>query len=213
MLEIPELQNATLPAILFSGGKDSLLLLDMARQIRPDTAIVHFYDQLSPQVEDVIKGRDLEILSWRPTSQYLIPWHSDLVLVSEYSFGDARLPVLTDIVDGEDCQLEKLKDTRTPYFDYPFDLTVWGYRRKDELHPIMPSSFPRDFQLGPTRMISPLYEWETEDVVDAVARLPFPPVTNDAIRMCEKCREGLATWDREATLKYFGERFGYLEAA
>lgn len=212
-LKISQLSDAKMPALLFSGGKESLLLLDMVRGIRPDTAIVHFYDRLHPQVEEIIKGWDLEVLSWRPSARYLIPWNSDAVLVSEYSFGNARLPVLRDIVDGEDCELEKLRTDRTEWFDNPFDTIIWGMRKGDELHPVMPAYFEREVQLGSSRLIAPLYSWETEDVVEAVQRLPFTPVTDDSIRMCARCREGLASWDRDASLKMFSKRFGYQEAA
>lgn len=213
MIEIPQLLQAKSPAILFSGGKDSILLLDAVRRIRPGTTIIHFYDRLSPQVETIIRQWDLEVLSWRSAAQYLIPWESDLALVSEYSFGDARLPVLRDVVDGEDCELEKLRTDRTEHFDYPFDFTLWGYRRRDELHPVMPVSFPREFQLGPTQMIAPLYEWTVSDVLANVQNLPFSPVPLDAIRMCAKCREGLASWNREESLEFFARRFGYRRAA
>lgn len=213
MLEIPQLLDTKLPALLFSGGADSLLLLDMVRQIRPETTIIHFYDHLSPEVEAIIKGWNLEVLSWRPAAWYLIPFEKGIALVNEYSFGDARLPVLTDIIDGEDCDWEKRPTSLTDYFDYPFTDTFWGYRHQDELHPIMPSSFPREFQLGPTRMFAPLYKWETQDVVDATQRLGFSSVASDVIRMCAKCRDGLESWDREASLRMFSERFHYARAA
>lgn len=199
--------------MLFSGGKESLLLLDVVRQIRPETTIIHFYDRLHPEVEEVIKGWDLELLSWRPAASYLVPWHSDVALVSEYSFGHGRLSVWRDVVDGEECQLEKLRTDRTEFFAYPYDLTLWGYRSEDQLHPVMPTSFPREFQLGPTRMVAPLYDLKTEDVLEAIQRLPFSPVTDDSIRMCAKCKEGLSDWDRETSLATYAKRFGYLKAA
>lgn len=212
-LEIPQLLKSKLAALLFSGGKESLLLLDMVRQVRPSTTIVHFYDRLAPEVEAVIKGWDLEVLSWRPAAWYLVPWGSGVVLVNEYSFGDARLPVLTDIIDGEDCEWEKRPTNLTEFFDNPFDLVLWGMRKSDELHPVMPAYFERKTRLGASKLFAPLYNWPTEDVVEAVNRLPFAPVANDAIRMCAKCREGLANWDREAALKMFSERFNYAKAA
>lgn len=213
MIEIPELLDAKLPAALFSGGKDSLLLLSMIRESGIPCTIIHFYDRLHPEVEEVIKGWDLELLSWRPTVQYLLPWNSDVALVSEYSFGHGRLSVWRDVIDGEDCGIEKLRTETTPFFDYPFDTTVWGYRSEDQLHPVMPTSFPREFQLGPTRMLAPLYDIKTEDVLEAVQRLPFSPVTDDSIRMCAKCKEGLVGWDRESALMTYAKRFGYLKAA
>lgn len=190
-------------------------MLSMIRKTQFQPTIIHFYEQLKPEVEAVIKGWDLEVLSWRPARWYLAPWLDDAVLVSEYAFGDGVLPVLTDIIDGEDCDWERRSSKLTESFHYPFDLTVWGYRRADELHPAMPPSFPREFQLGPTRMVAPLYGETDEGAMKAVRQLPFAPVTSDAIRMCAKCREGLASWgwDREASLKFFAERFGYARAA
>lgn len=213
MLEIPQLVKAERPAILFSGGKDSLVLLDVALKIRPDITVIHFYDHLHPDVAAVIKGMDLDVLSWAPATRYLIPWNDGIALVSEYSFGDVRLPVLRDVIpELHRCELERLKLDRMSNFDYPFDLTLWGYRKSDELHPVMPQFFPREFQFGPTRLLAPLYEWETIDVIEAVRRLPYTPCA-DAVTACVKCREVLKGWDRQSAQEFFAKRFGYSEAA
>lgn len=213
MLNITELMSAERPAILFSGGKDSLVLLDMVREARPDIAVIHFYDGLNPEIEKVICGWNLNVLSWHPAAQYLIPWNEGIALVSEYSFGEARLPVLRDVVpDDRRCDLEKITPQRTPHFDYPFDLTLWGYRKSDELHPVMPNYFPKMFRLGPTTMLAPLYEWETIDVIEAAQRLPFTPCS-DALTACARCLEVLKNWDRQGAQEFFVKRFGYSEAA
>lgn len=212
MLQITELMKAERPAILFSGGKDSLVLLDMVRDARPDVQVIHFHDRLDSEAEKAIIGWGLNVLSWAPAARYLIPWNDGIALVSEYSFGEARLPVLRDVVEGEGCDLERLRNDRTPHFDYPFELTLWGYRKSDELHPVMPDFFPKDFQLGPTRMLAPLYDWDTEDVIQAAERLPFKPVS-DALTVCKKCREVLNGWDRQGAQEFFAKRFGYVEAA
>lgn len=207
------LRRAERPALLCSFGKESLVLLDMVRQIRPETTIIHFYDHLSPEVVEIFKGWNLEILSWRPAAWYLVPDGDHVTLVSEYSFGDARLPVLRDVVEGEDCQWEKRPTGLTESFDYPFDVTIWGYRHEDELHQVMLEPFHRQFQLGMTKLVSPLYWWKTEDVLKAVSRLPDAPVKQDAVRMCAKCKEGLRDWDRQASLEFFDRRFNNREAA
>lgn len=213
MLEIPALKSAERPAVLFSGGKDSMLLLDIALKIRPDITVIHFYDQLHPDVEAVIKGMNLDVLSWSPAARYLIPWNDGIALVSEYSFGDVRLPVLRDVISElHRCELERLKPERTPHFDYPFDLTIWGYRKSDELHPVMPPFFPKEFQFGPTRLLAPLYDWETIDVIEAAQRLPYTPCS-DALTACVKCREVLKSWDSQQAQEFFSKRFGYVEAA
>lgn len=201
------------PALLWSGGKDSMLLLSMIRQSSIPVTLIHFYERLRPEVEDVITAWGLEVLSWRPAAWYLVPFDQDIALVSEYSFGDACLPVFADIVDGEECDWERRSLDLTPSFDYPFDLTIWGYKRQDTLHPVMPRPFLRSFQFGPTRLVAPLYGETDEAVVQAVEALPCQPVRSDAIRMCDKCRKGLARWDRESALEMFRERFHYAKAA
>lgn len=214
MLEIPLLTEAQHPAILFSGGKDSLLLLDIALKIRPDITVIHFYDKkLIPEVAEIVAEMNIGLLSWYPAVRYLIPWNEGLALVSEYSFGDARLPVLRDVVpDKNRCDLERLSNERKSHFEYPFDFTIWGYRKSDELHPVMPRCFPKEFQLGPTQVLAPLYDWETIDVIEAVSRLPFTPCS-DALAVCQKCREILNGWDRKSAQEFFAKRFGYEEAA
>lgn len=213
MIDHAQLLSAKSPALLFSGGSDSLLLLKQMWGVRRDFVLIHFFDQLHPEVEDLIKDWDLEVLSWKPAARYLIPFDGDIALVSEYSFGNARLPVLRDIVDGDDCQLERLNPKRTEFFDYPFLETYWGYRRSDELHPIMPQHFPQTFPLGPTQFVAPLYYLTDKEVSHQVARQKHKPVTNDAITMCVNCKAELSTWNREASLNYFSNRFGYAKAA
>lgn len=215
MIEIPQLLEAKMPAVLFSGGKDSLLLLDEVRRIRPDTTIMHFYDRLSPQVEDAIKRWDLEVLLWRPSTTYLIPWGSDLALVSEYSFGDARLPVLRDVVSGEDCQLENRRKDTTECFDNPFDVIYWGMKKDDELHPVMPTHFESELRLGTSRLIAPLHDLTDADVLDEIQKrgLPYEPFA-DVVTACSKCLELLMNdWDGRGALNYFATRFGYLKEA
>ena len=192
---------AFMEAILWSGGKESNRLLDMF----PAAQVIHFYDRLHPEVEKMIKERDLNVLSWSPAQRYLIPFDGTLALVSEYSFGQGVLPVLRDVVVGGECEMEKLSRQRTPYFDYPFEKTYWGYRKADELHPVMPV-FERETQLGPTKLIAPLYDLTDKE-------FEHDMTLDDSIRMCESCWLALENWDQEASLNRFTERFGYRKVA
>jgi len=214
MIKIPQIKEAERPAILFSGGKDSLLLLDEARKLRPDITVIHFYDHLQPQVERIIKLWDLDVLSWRPSARFLIPWDDGIALSREYSFGDGYLPVVQDVEVGGDCEVERLLLARTPYFDYPFDKTIWGYKAGDERHPVMGKPFPIAFGLGPTLMIAPLYHWTDEEVLDEIGKrnIPYEPFS-DQVHMCEKCFLYLGDWDRESSLQFFARRYGFREAA
>ena len=211
MLEIPQLLTAKSPAILFSGGKDSVLLLDIARKIRPDIAIIYLHDRLHPQVSRIIAEWDLEVISWPPASQYFIPWGNDLALVSEYSFGNARLPVIRDaVLSHSDCAIEKLSNKRMEYFDYPWSETLWGYRKADERHPVMTEPFPREFDLGPTHMIAPLYSWADRDVLGAIEyrKIPYEPFA-DEVTICPECRKATSV----GSVEIFAKRFGFMKEA
>ena len=67
----------------------------------------------------------------------------------------------------------------------------------------MERPFPREFALGPTKVIAPLYFWGDGEVLRAVSYEPFA----DEVTMCSKCYESLAGWDRASSLDLFSKRF------
>jgi 3'-phosphoadenosine 5'-phosphosulfate sulfotransferase (PAPS reductase)/FAD synthetase len=185
----------------------------MVRKIRPDIKIVYFKNRLNPNAEYLIREWDLTVLSYEPLNRYFVPWGNDISLVDEMTIGGEIVPLFRDVVESEKCDVEKLSEVRTE-FDWTFDLTLWGYRKEDERHPVIPTPFNKDFQLGSTRMFAPLYDWSDDDVLRAIkdSGIPFQSHT-DSIGICGKCLDELRGWDRRASLEMFTRRFGYAKAA
>lgn len=204
------LTQAKNPSLLSSFGKESLVLLKLARQIEPNIAIFYFGDKLSEFAESIIMENDLQVYSYAPTDRYLVPNGSGYSLIDEYSFGETRVPLISDLRAGTACELEKLATVRTPLFNWQHDLTLWGYRRGDS-HPLIDTVFPQRFQLGPTIMDAPLYNWSEGDVFDAIEELhiPYVPETDD-IEVCTNCLSEInETMDHEASLSGFYSRFQF----
>jgi hypothetical protein len=204
------LAQAENPSVLVSFGKDSLVLLKLVRQIKPDISIFYFGDRLSRFAESVVKENDLQVYSYAPADRYLVPNGDGYSLIDEYSFGQTRVPLISDLVPSTSCELENLSPTRTPWFDYNADLTLWGYHQGD-FHPLVESVFPQRFQLGATVMDAPLYSWSERDVLGAIEelRIPYEPEVNE-VQVCDNCLNEInATLDREASLAGFHSRFQF----
>lgn len=207
------ISSAANPAILCSFGKDSSVLLALAREVKPDIPIVYFKDRINCNAEKLITDWNLTVLSYAPLNRYLIPWDNDICLVDEMTIGNQLVPLIRDVELSEKCDVEQLSPIRTN-FTWPFDVTLWGYRKADELHPAMSSPFSNDFQLGNTRMVAPLYNWSDSAVIDALSELSIPYQQHrDTIGICGKCMAQLGAWDRQASLDFFTRRFGYAQAA
>jgi len=165
------LLKAKNPVLLCSFGKESLVLLKMIMDIRP-IPILHFYDELDPFVEKIIREWELDVMSYAPAIRYRV---KDTV-VSEYAIGNARLPMLRDVSENG----KPVGYVTTPQFHYDFDYTFFGYRKTDS-HPLVKKVFEREFQLGPTRMVAPLYDLSDRDVFNLIDEysIPYQPYCDD----------------------------------
>jgi 3'-phosphoadenosine 5'-phosphosulfate sulfotransferase (PAPS reductase)/FAD synthetase len=134
------------------------------------------------------------------------------MLVDEYAIGAARLPTLRDVVEGERCGLESLSASRTPNFNYPFDITFFGFKAADATdHEITNHAIlPQQFILGHTTMVAPLHEWSNKDVLTAIDEhgIPYQP-RDDSVTMCQQCASSLSRWNGTTALSIFHKRFGF----
>lgn len=232
------LTEAGQPAVLWSGGKDSMLLLALAREVRPDIPCIWF----RPGTHEAFARRmimewNLDVWAWEPSDVYLLPNSDGLSLVREQAFGESRLPVVLDIEDGERCIADVLTE-RTPRLFPHFDALLMGYKDSDS-HPALGSGFcpPDGWRLGKAQVFAPLRDMTDEDVWKAIRELDVPfddeRYTNggpdpDEIRACTNClREGegevfcrkvqamvpRVAWEPQERLKEFRQRFGMKEAA
>jgi hypothetical protein len=134
-----QLANSKAPIIAFSGGKDSLLVLDMVHEIDPSVPVLIFKDWFNRDhmkwVGKVIADRKLVAFFYRPT---VIQWEKGSI-ISSYPFGASSLPVISDVVHSNECGLDWGKRVldRTPLQTFPWDLCFSGSRKSDS-HPLVP---------------------------------------------------------------------------
>lgn len=195
-----ELDNATNLAIFCSFGKDSLLVLRMALQVGFSGPCYYFGERLSNLAQQVIIDNDLMVYSWPATNRYVVPDGEGWAQVDEYLIGERLLPFLTPITRGDKCQHMQFTRRHTRPFHYPHDVTLTGYKQSDQ---VLGMTLPREFDLGVTRIVNPLYEWTDDEVIEA---LGFKP-PDETIEYCDECFAVIEQMDREASLATFRQRF------
>ena len=162
------------PVALISLGKDSLLLLYLLRELGASIPLIWFRDKAPQETFRVIKEWGLTLYSYPPAVRYKV----ENSVVSEYSIGDARLPVIRDISD----EGQQVGTNTLAYFHYSFDTTFYGYKASDEIS-LVSRTFEPEFQLGPTRMVAPLYHFTDDEVLQMIEdfAIPYEPFNDDAL--------------------------------
>lgn len=198
------LATAQCPAVLSSFGKDSMLLLTLAREVC-DPAVLWFRDGTDESfAKSVIRDWHLTAFSWGVADQYLLVFGDKVALIAEYSFGDDRLPVLTDVVEGT---VPVPTTPRTPKLYTPFDVILWGAKDVDSHWVKGDGKFKEDgFMLGRARVFAPIRHLNDEQVLTELKRLGTPYRTeSDELQLPRE------QWPEERSLTEFRQRFG-LEA-
>lgn len=226
------------PVIAWSGGRDSTLLLHLARQVKADIPVVWFKQNVSKAwlawCESIIMEWDLVVFNYPSSDTYYLPndeLGQTLTLVDEYSFGSGQtMPVLTDVVSGSgreqpigECAAEVSREF-IPAFEYPWDVTLTGYRESDSHFILGTRFFPKDGTLfGNTKLYAPLRRWADVDVARATQalRLPSSPPDErlyrcnnclrhkDRIVFCPEVGKEIQSisWDKNQALMGFRSRF------
>jgi hypothetical protein len=217
------LAGARSPIVCWSGGKDSQLLLRLVAEQRPNVPVLYFRSADPSRrrwAEQFIADSDLTAYSWNPADRYVLPGPH---LVEEYSFGDLRLPIVSDVVDGERCVLEIPRDFVT-HVAYPFDVTFVGVKDSDE-HPVLGNGY---WQTDGDGCFAPLRTMSDEEVWQAIREMEIPveeSVYNgsepDGPSFCTRCLSDQAEvfcpaagkviprfdWNPSAALSAFHQRF------
>lgn len=217
------LAGAQSPIVCWSGGKDSQLLLRLVAEQYPQIPILYFRSPDPKRrrwAEQFIADSDLTAYSWLPADRYVLPGAH---LVEEFSFGNMRLPIISDIAEGDRCVLEIPQDF-VNHVAYPFDVTFVGVKDSDE-HPILGRGF---WQPDGDGCFAPLRSMSDEAVWQAIRYLEIPvegPVYDgsepDGPSFCTRCLSDQAEvfcpaagrviprfdWDPTAALSAFHQRF------
>lgn len=179
------LSSAVNPIVACSFGKDSMVCLDLARQIRPDIPVLFLRERNIPRAklffaEDVIR-------KWNLTVHTLEFCHTDLVSTPEateivrlYPLGANQfgqnsalyLPIGCDKSFSRSnykCGLDVIREQPRAQQDqpYPWDITIMGHRSAD-VDPIHGPIPLREtiVECGATHMVYPIADWTDKQVWD-----------------------------------------------
>jgi 3'-phosphoadenosine 5'-phosphosulfate sulfotransferase (PAPS reductase)/FAD synthetase len=207
------LKHAKRPAVLWSGGKDSTVLLDLARKIRPDIEVIHFkLPFLSHKyafhhfVQEKLR---LTVHDWVPMSVALTHGNNRIDVCETYSLGESHLKVMrgTEPMEQESpwvCGKEWLNRPKG-HIVSDFDVFLCGHKSSDE-DPLT-GSVPLEVDkkmLGPnTEIWFPLRYWTDQDISsyikvngvdfdqnrydDTVTSKPEKHMNSDYVHACFNC--------------------------
>lgn len=202
------LTKASCPAVLSSFGKDSMLLLKLAREVRTDFATLWFRTgQPEHFAKQVARDWNLTVYSYLPTTSYLLIGDESAV-VSEYSFGSNYLPVISDVVAGEPCTRHQTGPFLPHLLPCPFDVVLVGWKDSDEhwikgSAPLGIDGFP----LGNAKLYAPLRHLNDAQVLSAIIELnvPYQPV-DDTLTLCNDCYTKLPVMPIAMFRQFYGLR-------
>lgn len=209
------LKEAKKPVILCSFGKDSVLVLDMARAIRPDVDVLWFRDERDEEAEKIIAELGLTVYSYLPSTRSVVPNGEGLSLINFLDFGGGTLlPQIVDLEDSNRC-VGELKSGKP--FAYDWDVSLTGWKESDN-HPLKYSHFEEGERIGNTRFYAPIRHLSDDEVYAEVERRGLSFSTKQVEQVCTKCLRGPTVcplsnqmipaykWDKTAALSAFQQQ-------
>ena len=171
------LANCESPIIASSFGKDSNLVLYIARQIRQNIPVLCFNWWWTPHqlifVKQLIKEWELKCFFYRPNRLDNIGES----IISYYQIGDKEMPVIADVENGhEKCGIEAgqkaLKNPHIPSFWW--DCLITGSKKADK-HSLVPcDKSVTEYSNNGVKIETPLWDWTDREVFEAIELLKIP---------------------------------------
>lgn len=214
------LNTARFPIVLWSGGKDSQLLLKLVNDVRETPALwFRSVDRKRNRfAEQFIADSGLTAYSWEPADRFILPNGEGMSLIEEYAFGHRKVPFVSDIAPGERCAVNLSKD-RVAFVNYDFDVTFAGTKKSDSHSLVTP----------PEGFVYPLWEMSDVEVWEAIRAMEIPVEESvyderepDGPALCTRCLIPGSdevfcpdaqrfiprfVWDQPAALAAFNTRF------
>ena len=168
------LSRARRPAVLWSGGKDSTVLLHLARKVMPEIEVIHFKlpflshkYKYHHQVQEELK---LTVHDWVPAQISLVHGNDRIDVCETYSVGDSAIKVARGTEPYElgkpfVCGKEWLMRPKA-VVQTDFDVLLCGHKSADE-DPLLgkiPLSIDVKNVGSSTTMWYPLRDWTDEDI-------------------------------------------------
>jgi len=204
------IKEANQPALLYSGGKESSLLLAMLERIGDEARgvpLLCFYDEwpVAPArlsyVEKTFSAHSRVLLNYWPLYRFMVPTAEGIDLVNAYDLAGTPLPVLVSTADrggkGLPCVLDWLRLPKKDCPDFCFDLLICG-GRKEDTHPWFGSPYKlNEMKVGKAKLLLPLLDWSEVEVWEAIRGLDVPYDVDrydfkgtehlDEVEMCTRC--------------------------
>ncbi len=178
------------PVVAWSSGKDSMVLLALARQRWPQIPVVFFRQPHMPQktrwANELAASWNLSVFDWPPAQTGVREGNNRLDLVSRYSVGTMLLDVslnLYEPAEGDSlCVFFDLivNRVRTAEVTLPWDVILLGSKASDKDKTVSPTGFTTEISVGPAGSPSvafPLRDWSDEDVWSYSRQHGVPQIT------------------------------------
>jgi len=178
------LGRAKRPAVLWSGGKDSTVLLDLCLKVMPDIEVIHFkLPFLSHKYKHHHSAQEqlkLTVHDWVPSSVALCHGKDRIDVVETYSLGEGSLKVMRgteefDVKNPWVCGREWLNRPKA-FVVNDFDVLLCGHKNSDEdpLTGNIPLNVDMKVLGTNTQMWFPIREWSDEDVSKYILNSNIP---------------------------------------
>lgn len=134
------LREFTKPAIMCSFGKDSMVVLDLVRQVNPSLPVIFHREPFQPHkykfANDVILKLGLTVYDYPPIKTEVQESDSEIEILGYYQIGQKTCMLPTGIrapESGESfvCGLQDIYNKPIGSFNYPWDLVFHGHKSTD----------------------------------------------------------------------------------